>query len=83
MDRLRRVATVQSGRPGIAADLAPPEVLAVVAATWPGDVAAAFVSEPSGLNLRVQAVRDGGAAWTLGEVHVPPGGVGARVLSAM
>lgn len=75
-----RVATVYSGRPGIAPDAAPPEVLEIVTAPG-GAVPEAFQSAPSGENFHVFLLGGERLAGVIGAVHLPPDRLNRRALA--
>jgi hypothetical protein len=79
--RLDLVATVYSGRPGVAWDLAPPEVAALLS---PGISREDNASPPSGANFLVTVRRSGSdQTLPLGTIHIGPDRAQSRVLALM
>ncbi len=85
-ERLGQVATVYSGRTGIAPDVAPLAVLQIAAGpdgsldTLKESVPPEFRTAPSGTNFQVLVDRAGQRLVLIGAVHLPAGSNAGRVL---
>lgn len=79
---LLQIATVYSGRAGIAPEVAPQAVLDMLGASRPEDVPDTLRSPPSGANFVVTVLRDRAASDVpLGVIHVGSASDASRVLA--
>jgi len=86
-DRLAQVATVFSGRRGIAPNVAPQEIVEMFLGQGSSremlaaEIGEAMISAPSGVNFLVSVEDTGtGQQWLAGAVHLPPQEQSRRIL---